>query len=361
LYEPERDSLYALGTSNQPLSALQKKLGLDLLALSNGGRVVYVFKTGNTFATGHLEDDGEELRGVKESLKIRSKIGVPLEVGGVRRGMLMIASKEVDYFKPEDVRFAESVARWVSIVVHRAELVEEIARNAAEQGRRAVAEELITVLAHDLRNVISPIDLRLHMLHRRAERDQRQADVRELDAAAKAVARLSGLISDILDVARIDQGILDMDVQPVDAVELIQNTAATLSTSENPIVIKSSEDVILAADPARVLQCLENLLSNAVKHSPKGAPVTVLLSSVKHDSGDFAIVDVVDEGPGVPPEIMPRLFERFVTGGRSNGGLGLGLYLAKRIAVMHQGELTVSSEPGKGARFRLMLPKYSEH
>ena len=94
---------------------------------------------------------------MKQGLKIRSKLGVPLLIAGVRRGMVMIASLQPDWFTPEDVRFAESIVAWVGVVTHKAEMAQEIARTAAEQGRRAVAEELVTVLAHDLRNFVSPI------------------------------------------------------------------------------------------------------------------------------------------------------------------------------------------------------------
>lgn len=86
VYDPTRDSLAAVSSSNQPLSALQRKLGLEILPLSNGGRVVWVYQTGKTFLTGRLTQDPEELRGVKEGLKIDSKIGVPLEWGGSRGG-----------------------------------------------------------------------------------------------------------------------------------------------------------------------------------------------------------------------------------------------------------------------------------
>src|SRR4051812_8378137 len=125
LYDDSRDCLVALGTSSTPLSSQQKKLGLDVLQVSNGGRVVYVFQTGKTFVTGRLLEDPEELRGIKSGLKIQSKIGVPLEIAGRRRGMIMIASLRPDFYGPSDVKFAESVARWVGIVAHRAELVHE--------------------------------------------------------------------------------------------------------------------------------------------------------------------------------------------------------------------------------------------
>ena len=359
LYDETRDTLVALGTSTQPLSALQKKLGLDVLPLSNGGRVVYVFQTGKTFHTGHLDQDAEELRGVKTGLKIKSKVGVVLEVGGRRRGMMMIASLQPDFFRGADVIFAESVARWVAVIAHRAELVQEITRNAVEQGRRAVAEELITVLAHDLRNYLSPIAARLQLLRSRGLRDQRSDDVREADKALHGVERLSRLISDLLDVARLDQGIFRMDVQPTDLASIARDTARALSTPEHQIVVTAAEETVVAADAPRIQQCVENLIANAVRHSPHAAPVTVMVSTERRDGCTWGLLEVRDEGPGIPAELMPRVFDRFAAG-PSSSGLGLGLYLARRIAVAHGGELTAESPPGKGAHFFLRLPCYRQ-
>jgi two-component system, OmpR family, sensor kinase len=355
LYEPSSESLVALGSSNQPVSALQRKLGLDRLQIANGGRVVHVFLTGLTFVTGRLDEDPEELRGVKEALGLRSKLGVPLEVGGARRGVLMIASCKPDFFTAADVRFAESVGRWVGVVAHRAELTEEIARNAMEQGRRAIAEELVTVLAHDLRNYLTPIRARVALIRRRAEMEKRAADVADADLTLRSLSRLAGLVSEILDVARIDEGVFRMDMQPMDLVGLVSETAGALSTPEHPIHVKPSEDAVVTADPARLRQCLENLLANGVKHSPKGSPVTVLIERRRETDGQRARVAVIDEGPGVPLDLIPHLFERFVTGHEREGGFGLGLYLAKRIAILHGGDLVVESPPGAGARFVLTL------
>ena len=230
LYDESRDSLVALGTSNQPLSLLQRQHGLDVLPLANGGRVVQVFQNGQTVLTGHLENDPEELPGIKETLRVRSQIGVPLQIGDRRRGMVMVASQKPDHFTPEQARFAEAIVRWVGLVAHRAELVEEIARNATESGRRAVAEELVTVLAHDLRNYISPIELRLRMLNRRAEGDRREADLRDAGLALRAVGRLSSMVSDILDVSRLDEGILPVNVEVVELGPLLADMARAMST-----------------------------------------------------------------------------------------------------------------------------------
>ena len=120
VYDAQRDTLVAVGASRQPLSALQKRLGLDTLPVSNGGRTVEVYRTGRSFGSGRIDEDVEELRGVREGLKVRSEIGVAFEVSGVRRGVLMLASLERERWTEEDVRFAESVGRWVSSVLHQA-------------------------------------------------------------------------------------------------------------------------------------------------------------------------------------------------------------------------------------------------
>ena len=359
LYDPERDSLVALATSTQSLSMLQRQLGLDVLQLSNGGRVVHVYKTGATFVTGNLDRDPEELKGVKEAMGIRSKIGVPLEWGGQRRGMMMIASLKPDYFSVEDVRFAESLGRWVSILAHRAQLSEQMARNSVEQGRRAGAEELVTVLAHDLRNYLQPLHMRLELLRLRAEREARKEDADDAEASARSVLRLGSLISDILDVARIDQGVFQIQPEYVDLGALVRDTAGMLSTPEHPVqvTVQAGEPVELVVDPRRIRQCIENIVANALQKSPAKAPVSVYVTlQTSRPDGPLAKVDVVDQGPGIPENMLPHVFDRFVTGAKQAGGLGLGLYLAKRIAGVHGGDLSVESQPGKGARFSLTLP-----
>jgi two-component system OmpR family sensor kinase len=283
---------------------------------------------------------------------------VPLEFGGQRRGMMMLASVKRDWFKEDDVPFAESLARWVGILAHRAELAEQMSRNAAEQGRRAGAEELVTVLAHDLRNYLQPLHMRLELLRLRAQQDRRTEDAADAEAAARSVLRLGGLVSDILDVARIDQGVFQIHPEFFDLGALVRDTASMLSTADHPVMVTvEAESIAVAADPRRLRQCLENIIANALQKSPANAPVSVFVTVQKNrPDGPLAKVDVVDQGPGIPEDILPHVFDRFVTGTTPQGGLGLGLYLAKRIAAVHRGDLTVESKPGQGARFTLTLP-----
>jgi two-component system OmpR family sensor kinase len=358
VYDAARDSLVAVGTSTQPLSALQRQLGLDVLQVSNGGRVVHVYKTGQTFISGRLDEDDGELAGIKQALKIKSKLGVPLDIGGERRGMIMIASLKHDYFTAEDARFAESVAHWAGIVAHRAELADEIGRNAAAQARRAAAEELVTILAHDLRNFLGPLSLRLEVLRARAQGPPREEDRRDLDAASRTLERLAALVSDLLDVARIDQGVFQVQPQLVDLGALVTEVAAVFDTAQHPVRVSVQEGdrIQVPADASRLRQCLENLIANATQQSPASAAVSIFVKRGKRNRiGDVALVEVVDEGPGIPHDILPRVFDRF-TSKDGRGGLGLGLYLAKRITAVHGGDLTVESQPGKGTRFTLFLP-----
>jgi signal transduction histidine kinase len=214
-----------------------------------------------------------------------------------------------------------------------------------------------------LRNYLQPLHMRLELLRLRAQRDRRMDDAGDADGAARAVLRLGGLISDILDVARIDQGVFQIQREFVDLGALVRETAGLLSTGEHPVsvTVQEGEPVRAAADPRRIRQCLENIIANAQQKSPAKAPVSVFVTHQSNrPDGAFAKIDVQDEGPGIPPEILPHVFDRFVTGDKPQGGLGLGLYLAKRIAAAHGGDLTVDSAPAKGARFTLTLPSATE-
>lgn len=361
LYDESRDSLVAVGTSSKPLSNLERKLGLDVLQLSNGGRTVDVYRTGRVFRTGNLFDDPEELRGIREGLKIQSQIGVPLEVGGTRRGMVMIASQQRDYFTDVDEAFACSVVRWIGSVAHRAELIRDIEQNAVEQGRRAAADEIITVLAHDLRNYLAPIVSRLYSLRHRLAAEERNADVTEVNALVGSVGRLSELVSDLLDAARIDRGLFELDLQPVDLTCLASEAAASFSTAAHELIVKSTTSVLVWADCARIRQCIDNVLANAIEHSPEGAPINVFVTEKEKDGGTWGQVEIIDEGPGIADDLLPRIFDRFISGHHAKTGLGLGLYLAKRIAVAHGGDIVAEQQAGHGARFVVSLRTYQEN
>ncbi|MDC0716624.1 GAF domain-containing sensor histidine kinase [Nannocystis bainbridge] len=357
LHDAARDSLVALGTNDSPMSRLQRALGLDYMPLSNGGRAAEVFQTGKRHLCDDVQADPGELQGIKEGLKVQSSIAVPIEVQGKRRGVLMVAAATRNKYRWSDLEFLAAVAHWVGVVTHRAELVEEATRVAAERARQRTAEELVAVVAHDLRNLITPLAARLDVLTVRAEAEARAPDVDELSKASRGVERLARVLSNLLSVERIERGLFDLRLQLVDLVELTRGTAALFATGGRRIEIEAPPQVLARADPDAMRQALENLLHNASSHSPEGAGLSLTIRRDRFDGANWSLVRIRDFGPGIPAELLPTLFDRFALGPKSSG-LGLGLYLARSIVQAHGGTLVVEHADGPGACFRLALPMY---
>jgi two-component system, OmpR family, sensor kinase len=355
LHDPATDTLVALGVSDTAMGRHQRSIGLDRMPVANGGRAVEVFLTGIPYHNGRVDEDAAELLGIRESLGARSEVIVALEVGGQRRGALGVASTERDRFTEQDLHFLGAVAGWVGLVAQRAELIGQLTRQASEQGRREAADELIAVLAHDLGNRLQPLRSRIDFIRMIAQRTQQEAILAHAESAVADATRLARLIDDLLDTARLEHGLFALDQHPVDLVALAREAAHAFATETVPIEVAAPDQLIVAADPDRLRQVLENLLSNAARHSPGGQPVTVEVATTRRDGRSWATVRVADRGPGVPPQALPRLFERFGRGPGSRG-LGLGLYLARRIIREHGGELAVDAAPGVGGIFVLTLP-----
>jgi two-component system, OmpR family, sensor kinase len=328
---------------------------LDRLPLSNGGSSVRVFETGRPYRTGHADQDPDELKGITQGLHIRSILAAPIDVDTTRRGLLQVDSAREDHFSADDLEFLQAVARWIGLVLVRAELVELVRSEAVAQARRMAAEELVAIIAHDLRGPLTPLRGYLSMLAKEAERAGLPASMRYVSASQRAVERLDSMVGNLLDTARLEQGIFELSRQVVDVADLARETVSLLATPEVPIDVRGPEALLLDADPERLRQALENLLANALRHSPAGAQVVVDLEQQQREDGAWAVLTVRDSGPGISAELLPRLFTRFVRGEGSQG-LGLGLYLVRGIAEAHGGTLTVESSPDKGSAFRLELP-----
>lgn len=363
LYHPENHTLQVAGLSNTLMSKREVELGLDRLAIADGGRIVEVFQTGEIYATGHAEQDPAMLRGITDGLGVRSLLAAALDVGGERRGVLQAASALEDAFSERDRKFFEAATRWVGLVVHRAELVEQLTISAAEEARRLTADELITVLAHDLGNLVTPLSLRLQLLRRNIARKGNKSESKEVEAMLANVARLQGLIMNLLDTARLEHGLFAIETEVCDLTALVKTTAMLLSTPRTPIDVRGEPHVIVQADPARLRQVIENLLQNALQHTRPGTSISVFVDierpaetdSESASATDWATLVVQDHGPGIPPAVLPRLFEPYVKGHRSLG-IGLGLYVSHRIVEAHGGTLTADSVPGRGTRFTVRLP-----
>jgi signal transduction histidine kinase len=234
---------------------------------------------------------------------------------------------------------------------------------AERRGAIRARDEFISIASHELKTPLTALKLRLGSAIRIGERlagDDGQAEklTRALAASSTTADRLGGLVDDLLDVSRLTAGRLALRIERVDIIELLRDVVARMR--DQAAEIGSSIDLLPAApvvgswDRSRLEQVLTNLISNAIKYG-MGKPIALAVETV----GDRVRVSVKDGGMGIPRADHSRVFqafERLPTAERV-GGLGLGLYIGRQIALAHGGTLTVESDPSGGSTFTLELPR----
>ncbi len=235
------------------------------------------------------------------------------------------------------------------------------ARQELEDADR-MKDEFLAMLGHELRNPLAPILNAVSILSRVG--GQAEIRVRMISVLDRQTRQMARLVDDLLEVSRIRYGRIELqcEVFPLaQAVSAAVDTVHTQVESREQVLTTDIEDpyVQMEGDPARVAQILANVLHNASKYTPHGGRIRL---TVQADAGGSAVVlRVIDEGLGLDAELLPRVFDLFTQGkrtlDRSEGGLGIGLALAKRLVELHRGSIAASSDgPGHGATFTLRLP-----
>ena len=222
-------------------------------------------------------------------------------------------------------------------------------------------QEFVANVSHELRTPLSMIKGYVETLLQGAKDDPAVA-TRFLQTIEKHADRLTYLIEDLLTISRLESGQVVMNIQKVglrsvadDVVNDLQSRAGDKQVNlENQV----SEDVVVRADADRIQQVLFNLVDNAIKY---GHPEGRVWINARPADGPFAEVSVRDNGPGIPPDSLDRVFERFYRAdkarSREQGGTGLGLSIVKHIVQSHGGKAWVESEPGRGTTFFFTLPQ----
>ncbi|WP_206107705.1 PAS domain S-box protein [Paludisphaera rhizosphaerae] len=286
---------------------------------------------------------------------IRSCLGVPiLSRGRVAGCLTFLSASGRRRFGPEQLRVAQDLAERVAVAVENGRLY-----RALQEADRRKAEFLAT-LAHELRNPLAPVRNGVQVL--RLGGDDPAARARAVEMMDRQIVHLVRLVDDLMDVSRVNSGKVALRLAPVDLREIVE---AAVEISRQMIdsgghelgVRVADEPLPLEADRTRLVQVLANLLNNAAKYTPHGGRIE--LSAGRE--GMDAVVCVTDSGVGISAEMLPRIFDMFTQIGttidRSQGGLGIGLTLVRRLVEMHGGTVSARSEgAGQGSTLIVRLP-----
>jgi PAS domain S-box-containing protein len=303
-------------------------------------------------------------------LPVRSYLAVPVvSRSGEVHGGLFFGHASPGMFSERHERLVTAIAAHASIALDNARFYEEarVAERQARERAEALADadrrkdEFLAVLAHELRNPLGAISNALHVIGLGAAEGDRFR--RAHDVAVRQVALQSRLVDDLLDVSRIAQGKIRLQVEHLDLAGLLHEVAEDHRTALEgqglTFVVEPPEaPVAVDGDRARLAQAIGNLLDNARKFTPAGGTVRLSLGVAE----GHAAVTVTDTGVGIEPGVLPRLFTPFAQGdrtlARSQGGLGLGLALVKGLVELHPGgAVAVASDgPDRGTTVSLSLP-----
>lgn len=241
-------------------------------------------------------------------------------------------------------------------------------RSKLQELEKAIAsrEEFLSIATHEVKNSLTGLYGMVQLLRRQWESQaqntntlspsSRQALGSLIASSEFQTGRVVHMVGHLLDLARIRSGKLELSKETIDLGEVVQNIAdrhyAQLQNAMCTLNLALERGIVGRWDRLRTEQVITNLLLNAMSHAP-GSPIQLQVSR----KGDVAHFVVQDDGPGIPPELQERIFQRYERArARKPGGLGLGLYITQQIVVEHGGRIHVESAPGKGTRFIVEMP-----
>jgi signal transduction histidine kinase len=272
-------------------------------------------------------------------------------------GGLSLAFVQARSFGIIDRTFTLLLAQATAAALHRAWSYDDERQKRRDAELLASArEQVLGVVAHDLRN---PLNLIAETTHLLLEEELPAGSRRVLfGVTTRAVKQMNSLISDLLDTVRLEAGRLSLDLEDVSVEEIVFQAEETFrpvayQRGIHLVIVPPETDTALRADPLRVSQIVGNLMGNALKFTPAEGHVTLRAAP----NGAHVVFDVVDDGPGIPPAHVAHLFERFWQAPQSDRrGVGLGLAIAKGLVEAHGGTMSVLSTVGAGSTFSFTLP-----
>lgn len=288
-----------------------------------------------------------------EQEDMRAWLGVPLADAGGAFGALVTSARRPGLFGDEEERRLVSLATLVSAAVREARLHRDL-----EHAIR-MREEFLSAAAHELKTPVTSMrgfsQLAVRQIDLQGQINPaivRQA-LRVIDQQSE---RLTRLVAQLLDVTSLDAGKLALSRAPTDLSQLVHGVIASVATraGSQQLEVRASPGLVASVDPLRMEQVLSNLLDNALRFNPNERPIELELA-LAHST--MARISVRDHGVGIPPAEHDRIFERYYQSSESGrGGLGLGLFVSRKIVELHGGRLDMESPADGGARFVIHLP-----
>lgn len=348
--EGERDSyrLYSLsGLSKEAFENLKMPLNTDLLEHTFSQKDVV--RIDDVTTDGHY-GNFKEIKGMpKGSLPVTSYMAVPvISTSGGVTGAILLGHPEPGKFTKEHEDMVMGIAAQATIALDNSRLFEQVKALSDKK------DEFIALASHELRTPLTTINGYLQVL---AQKERDQMSKMFVEKSLYQVNKLNTLVEDLLNMARIEAGKMEFNIEEFDLRELLLDITETFgySSKTHQLIHNLGESpVLIHGDKQRIEQAVNNLISNAVKYSPNANKVYLKLER----NGGHVKVAVKDEGIGLTEEQQKKIFSRFYRAESTKGisGLGLGLYLTKQIIDRHQGELTLKSIFGKGSEFLFSLP-----
>lgn len=297
--------------------------------------------------------DSPQILTLLKQLELASYMGVPIKIGTKVVGAITFSSTQKDrIYTKADIVLAEELARRAAYAVENARLYLQ------SQNALALRDEFISVASHELRTPVTSLKMYTQGLKKQLEKRGEEKLVFYLSKMDNQVDKLTVLISDLLNVSRVQLGKLEFREETFSLDEVVLDTVENImpTVKKHKIIIQGGIKKKVVGDIYRIGQVVTNLLTNAIKYSPAADKIIISLIAEK----DHAIVTVQDFGIGIEKKHLARLFNRFYrvsdTSEKTFPGLGIGLYISQEIIKRHGGRITVVSEKGKGSQFSFSLP-----
>lgn len=322
---------------------------------------VRVFKSGSAFITGDAQSDPQVNAHYARLWKCHSLLAVPLSVEGRRIGVMRVGSHKRDFFVPEHMEFVRLIAEEAAVLVESAVLSKQLAETniqLAEMHR--LKDDFVSTVSHEFKTPLTSLKGFLKVLMDGDAGPVTDQQKRFLGIALSAADRLGLLVSDMLDLSRLEGG-LNLDMKAVLLEEAARTSVDSHKWTAEDKGITMELEVPDELPPVRgnrewLRQVFDNLISNSVKFSEKGGKVTVTLVN----KGECVMASVSDTGIGIPPRDREKVFEKFFRASNREAvvapGTGLGLAICRSIVDKHDGRIWLESEEGRGTTFHFVIP-----